>query len=205
VVRLAGFRTLAARLVEYELSALTMTTVGTALTTWDEFIRLEDEEENGTHLELHDGEVVAVPPPKPFHTYRQGVLMEWFNAVAKGRGKAIMEFPYRPAANLQYWQADLAYLTAKDWEAMRTDEYIVYSPPLIIEILSPSNRRSKIERQRLAAFSGGTRQFWVVDAKTKTIEVFVLGKPSRMYAVGDTIRVAVLPGASFRVADLFKD
>jgi Uma2 family endonuclease len=177
----------------------------TTAATWEEFVQLEDEEENGTHLELHDGEVVVVPPAKPIHNYLQNLLVHWLTMTAKGRGSAMAEFPYRLAANLQYWYADVAYLPNADWEAMRTDEYFVYSPPLIIKILSPSNRRVKIERQRLAAFSCGTREFWVVDPKSKTIEVFVLGKPPRVYRVGETIRVSVLPGASFRVGDLFKD
>jgi Uma2 family endonuclease len=181
-----------------------MTTVGAALTTWEEFVQLEDEEENGTHLELHDGEVVVVPPPKPFHILRQSLLEEWLTAAAKGQGRTMAEFSYRPAANLQYWRADVAYLPNEDWEAMATDEYIVYSPPLIVEVLSPSNRRSKVERQRLAAFSGGTREFWVVDPKNRAIEVFVLGKPSRIYGVGEKIPVSVLPGARFPVRELFR-
>jgi Uma2 family endonuclease len=181
-----------------------MTTAGAALTTWEEFVQLEDEEENGTHLELHDGEVVVVAPPKPGHVFRQTILQEWLTGAAKGQGKVITEFPYRPAANLQFWKADVAYLPIQDWQAMDTDEYLVYSPPLIIEVLSPSNRRSKVERQRLAAFSGGTREFWVVDPKSQTIEVFVLGKPSRIYGVGEKIPVSVLPGAKFPVRELFR-
>lgn len=182
-----------------------MSTVEAALTTWEEFVKLEDEEESGTHLELHDGEVVVVPPAKPFHKYLQNLLVHWLTVAANGRGRGTEEFAYRPAANLQYWVADVAYLPNEDWEAMRTDEYVVYSPPLIVEVLSPSNRRSKIDRQRLAAFSGGTREFWVVDPKSRTIEVFVLGKPSRAYGVSEKIAVATLPGAKFPVAELFRD
>jgi Uma2 family endonuclease len=182
-----------------------MGTAGTTLTTWEEFVRLEDEEENGTHLELHDGEVVVLPPARPFHLFREVFLAQWLTASARGRGMGVQECPYRPAPNLQYWVADVAYLPNEDLQAHRTDDYIVYSPPLIVEILSPSNRRSKIEKQRLAAFSGGTREFWVVDPKNRTIEVLVLGKPPRVYAVGEKIPVSVLPGAHFPVAELFRD
>ena len=38
-----------------------MSGVGSALTTWEEFVQLPDEAE-GMHYELHDGEVVIVPP-----------------------------------------------------------------------------------------------------------------------------------------------
>jgi hypothetical protein len=74
--------------------------VDAALTTWEEFLQLPDTE-NGTHYELHDGEVVAVPPPKPNHIFIQSVLVEWLTNTAQGRGRAASEFPYRPAPNLQ--------------------------------------------------------------------------------------------------------
>ncbi|HEY6344213.1 MAG TPA: Uma2 family endonuclease [Bryobacteraceae bacterium] len=180
-----------------------MSTAGAALTTFEEFAELDAEE--GTHLELRDGEVVVVPPPKPVHTYRQGQLVDWFTEAAKGRGKVRAEFPYRPTANLQYWQADVAYLPNKDWQAMRSEEYIVYAPRLIIEVLSPSNRPAKLERQRLAAFSGGTREFWVVDPTNRAIEVFVVGKPSRVYGLTEEIQVTVLAGVRFPMRDLFRD
>ncbi|HEY7338782.1 MAG TPA: Uma2 family endonuclease [Bryobacteraceae bacterium] len=179
-----------------------MSTVGAVLTTWEEFAEMDAED--GTHLELHDGEVVVVPAPKPTHTFRQGELVDWFTAALKGRGKIRMELPYRPAENLQFWFADVAYLTNEDWRALDSDDYLVYSPPLIIEVLSPSNRRSKLEQQRRAAFSGGTREFWVVDSKSRAIEVFVVGKPARIYRVGEKIPVTALPGLHFPVKELFR-
>jgi Uma2 family endonuclease len=180
-----------------------MSTTGTALTTWEEFVQIPDEEE-GMHYELHDGEVVVVPPPKPFHTYLQSFLTDWFNRAARGRGLAMSELPYRPAANLQYWYADVGYMSHELWKAMRSDEYLVFTPELIVEVLSPSNRPAKTERQRLVAFSAGTREFWVIDPARRTIEVSLPGKPSRIYTIEETIPVAVLPGAKFPVRILFE-
>lgn len=177
------------------------------LTTWEEFLQLPDEEEleKGNHFELHDGEIVLVAPPRAVHTYKQGWLAKWLTLAAQGQGYAMAEFPYRPAANLQFWRADVAYLANEDWQALRRDDYPVYSPPLIVEVLSPSNRRAKIDHQRMVAFSGGTREFWVVDLTQRTIEVTVPGRPSRVYAEGETIEMTVLPGAIFPVAELFRD
>lgn len=180
-----------------------MSTVGSVLVTWDEFLRLEDPED-GTRYELHDGELVAVPPARPIHIYIQRVLAKWLTSAAEGRGDAMPEFPYRPAANLQFWYADVAYLSNEDWEIMRSDEYSVYAPPLIIEVLSPSNRPGKIRRQRVAALSAGTREFWVVNPDKRTIEVWVPGSPSCIYGAEDTVPVAVLPGAAFPVSKLFQ-
>jgi len=185
-----------------------MSTVGTALMTWEEFVKLPDEDwdnENGTHLELQDGEVVVVAPPRAVHQWKQGWLAKWFTESAREKGYAATEVFYRPAANLQFWRADVAYLFIHDWELMRGNDYPVYSPPLIIEVLSPSNRRTKIQRQQIAAFSGGTREFWVVDLTARTIEVTVVGRAPRVYAEDETVPVTMLPGVSFPVGDLFRE
>jgi Uma2 family endonuclease len=181
-----------------------MSTLHTALTTWEEFLRLPDAEDV-VHYELHDGEVVAVPPAKPLHIFIQNFLAHWLTAAAAGQGSAAQEFPYRPASNLQFWYADVAYLPDEDWKAMRAQEYPVYAPPLVIEVLSPSNQPAKIQRQRVAAFSGGTREFWVVDPSAQTIEVSVPGSQSVTYSVNDVVPVAVLPGARFPVRNLFHE
>ena len=132
-------------------------------------------------------------------------MTEWLTAAARGRGRAMTEFGYRPTANMQYWYADVAYLPHEDWARMRSDEYLVYAPPLIIEVLSPSNRPTKIRKQRLAAFAGGTREFWVMDHVKRTIEVSLPGKPSRIYAADEPVPVSVLPGASLRFSEVLPD
>ena len=88
---------------------------------------------------------------------------------------------------------------------MRGNDYPIYAPPLIVEVLSPSNRPAKIQRQRVAAFSAGTKEFWVVDPHRRTIEVSLPGSPSRTYGVEEAVPVAVLPGVVFPVGNLFED
>jgi Uma2 family endonuclease len=178
--------------------------IGTRLTPWEEFLELPDAEDR-SHYELPDGEVAVVPPSGPIHIYIQYFLARWLTAAAEGRGGAMAEFPYRPAPNLQFWYADVAYLPNEDWQAMRRLDYLVYVPPLVIEVLSSSNRALKIGRQRIAAFSGGTQEFWVVDPDRKTVEVSLPGLPSRIYGADDRLPVNVLQGATFPVTDVFRD
>jgi hypothetical protein len=98
-----------------------MSTASATLTTWEEFLQLPDEEEyeKGNHLELHDGEVVVVPPPRSIHQVVPALLAKWFTEAAQGPGHAMTEFFYRRAANLQFWRADGAYLPKADWQALR--------------------------------------------------------------------------------------
>jgi Uma2 family endonuclease len=145
-----------------------------------------------------------VPPARAVHIYIQSVLTRWLIQTAGDRGWAAQEFPYRPATNLQFWYADVAYLPAEHWVEMRKADHPIYAPPLIIEVLSPSNRPAKIQRQIIAAFSGGTREFWVIDPDAQTIEVSLPGASPRVYGLLDSVPVSVLTDASFPVRVLFE-
>lgn len=181
-----------------------MGTIGRALTTWEQFLQLPDPEP-GFHLELHDGEVVLVAPARPSHIFVQALLGRWLTIVAEGRGYGVQEFPYRPAKDLQFWKADVAYVPNEGMKAMRGSEYPIYAPPLIVEVLSPSNRRTKIAAQRAAAFAAGTQEFWIIDTNARTVEVFYVDKRERKFTVGEMIPLIALPGALLPVAKLFED
>jgi Uma2 family endonuclease len=181
-----------------------MSTVGKALVTWEQFLELPDPEP-GFHLELHDGEVVLVAPPGPLHILVQMRLAKWLNTRAQDRGYGAQEFPYRPAENLQFWKADVAYVPNEDSLRMAGNDYPVYAPPLIVEVLSPSNRRSKIKAQRIAAFAAGTQEFWIVDPVERSVQVSYPNKTERVFAFGESVPVAVPPGHSLPGALLFEE
>lgn len=169
--------------------------------TWDEFVHIADAE-GAEHYELHDGEFVVMPPARPYHSFIQGILSQWLATV--GQGFAMSELPYRPAKNLQFWYADVGYVSKEFSLKMQTDEYLIFSPLLIIEVLSASNRVKKIERQRVAAFSCDTKEFWAIDADAKTIEVWVPGLQARLFTSDEVIDLAAIPGIAFPVNTLFQ-
>ena len=103
--------------------------------------------------------------------------------------------------NLQFWFADVAYVPIADWRKLARDEYFVYAPPLVVEVLSPSNRPAKLNRQRMVAMSAGTQEFWVVDGEKRTVEVTTL-KAWRAFNSGETIPLTFLD-ASIAVDDIF--
>ncbi len=81
-----------------------------SLVTWAEFLRLPERPETGQRYELHDGEVVLMPPARPLHIKLQKRIERLLETLAGDRGVVTIEFPYRPGLNLQYWFADVAYL-----------------------------------------------------------------------------------------------
>jgi Uma2 family endonuclease len=133
------------------------------------------------------------------------MLVKLLTDITKDQGRAVQEFPYRPAKNLQFWYADVAYIPNDDLRAMRAEDYPVYSPPLIIEVLSPSNKPEEINRKKVAAFSSGTREFWLVDPEAQTIEVSMPGATTRVYKPGEQVPLSVLPDASLSVSKLFDE
>jgi Uma2 family endonuclease len=163
--------------------------------TWQDFLLLPERPETGKRYELHDGEVVLVPPARPLHIKLQKRIEQLLEAIAGDRGVITIEFPYRPVVNLQFWFADVAYIPKENWDALPPDEYPVYAPPLIVEVLSPSNTPAKIiNRQRIVAMSAGTEELWVVNPNDHTVQV-TNQNGVQTYAQGDAIPVMLIEGA----------
>jgi Uma2 family endonuclease len=179
-----------------------MSTLADTLVTWTEFLRLPERPENGIRYELHDGEVILVPAPRPRHVKLQKHMEHLLEARVGGRGMIVVEFPYRPVLNLQYWVADLAYVPKPEWDELPPDDYPIYAPPLIIEVLSPSNTPLKLNRQRIVAMSAGTQEFWVVDPEKRTVHVTDL-TGARAYAGGGIIPIPMFDGATLTLAETF--
>lgn len=178
-----------------------MSSLTHSLVTWTEFLRLPERPPDGLRYELHDGEVVVVPPPRPLHKKIQKRIERLLETLAGDRGVVATEFPYRPVVNLQFWIADLAYIPQADWNAMPPDDYPIYAPPLIVEVLSPSNQPWKIDRQRIIALSAGTQEFWVVDPERRAVHVTNLAG-TKLYAAGDSIPLRVLGDSVLTVESL---
>jgi Uma2 family endonuclease len=180
------------------------------LVSWEEFQLLPERLENGEHYELHDGEVVVVPPPRPRHAAVQSKIARLLRFVEDFGFVTGEEKPYRPALNYQYWTADvMVFPRSILQEMMNWDEWHVYSPPLIIEVLSPSDRKKKgentpekIAKQRIVAMSNGTREFWVVDAENRTVHVTTI-EGVRLYGAGELVPLTITPGKYVAVDGIF--
>ena len=88
-------------------------------------------------------------------------------------------------------------------------------PDLVVEILSPSNRRHDLERKRELYARHAIPEYWILEPDRET--VLALTEPvitpagtgeytrEQLYRVGDTLTTAVIPGLSIPVADIFAD
>jgi Uma2 family endonuclease len=78
------------------------------------------------------------------------------------------------------------------------------APELAIEVLSEGNTEGEMERKNREYFFAGAKLVWLVDPRTRTIEVFTAPDQSVTFRDGDELTgEPVLPGLRLPVATVF--
>lgn len=140
----------------------------TAPLSLEEFLKMGGEHYHDFH-ELHNGEIVLVPPLTAEHLLMQARILELL----------------RSALSSNYVVQSELYLTLAS-ESRRTDIGVVQrrrleeqkhkvffgAPDIAVEILSPSNTVLDLDHLRHVCLQHGTRQFWLVNMDQKTITVY---------------------------------
>jgi Uma2 family endonuclease len=76
-------------------------------------------------------------------------------------------------------------------------------PDLAIEVLSPSNTRSEMERKRREYFQAGVPEVWEVDPSLHCVRVYLANGTPTTYTETDTLSTTILPGFALSVATLY--
>ena len=110
-------------------------------------------------------------------------------------------------------EPDLFYVR-RERSRIFTDRACEGPPDLVVEILSPSNRRHDLERKRELYARHGVPEYWLLEPDDETVRqltdpVALSGvghyTSERLYRAGDTLATAVIPGLAIAVADIFAD
>jgi len=175
----------------------------TALLSVEEFLKLPEPPEG--HIELHHGEVVVMPPPKRVHQRIQDRIMMLLKRLVGDTGVVQMEMAFRPTPEHEVWQADVACVSVERDAATDDDEYLMGSPELVIEVLSPSNTMDEILERQDICLANGCVSFWTVDPKRQIVMVTT---PDRRTVVFDRQSLVPLPEpleGSIEIAKVFSD
>jgi len=170
----------------------------------------EWELDEGERYELIYGEAFAMATPSIRH---QAVSRELFGQFYNYlRGKPCQVF-YAPVDVRLFYeedesddtvvQPDIVVICDKDKIA---EESCHGAPDLVIEILSPSNIATEMERKFLLYREAGVREYWIVDSKNNTLKVHCFkdsGISTNTYKSADTVPVAILPGFSITLEQVF--
>jgi len=104
-----------------------------------------------------------------------------------------MEMAFRPTPEHEVWQADVGCVSQERDDATGDDEYLMGSPELVVEVLSPSNTTDEINEKMAICLENGCSSFWVVDLKRKRVSV-TEGDTTKHYGPSSAISCSVFTG-----------
>jgi len=172
------------------------------LLTVEEYERIPDPP--GGRYELRHGEAVFVGYPVREHKFRQRHLRDMLQPVVKALGFLVdTEYPYRPLPENEVWAADVACVSeTRDQQA---EKWLIGSPELAIEVKSPSNTKADLHDRAMTTLAGeGAREFWIVDAKTRTVTVYSTTSGMHIYSGEEAVPLPIADCA-LRLADIFAE
>jgi Uma2 family endonuclease len=77
-------------------------------------------------------------------------------------------------------------------------------PDLVVEVISPSERKSKVIRKTELWLAFGVKSVWLIKPQTRTIEIFSANRPRRVLSESDVLVDDVVPGFEIPVSVIFE-
>ena len=98
---------------------------------------------------------------------------------------------------------DIAFIAQE--RAGTPSEFFRQSPPdLAVEVLSPSDRKGKVERKTALWLELGARSVWNVSPRKRTVEVFHADGNHRLFHAHDELVDDTVPGFRVLVSKIFE-
>ena len=159
--------------------------------------------------ELVDGRIVPLTPTRPEHGEVELDLGSELRAWARlsGRGRAFSgEVGIYIRRNPDTVRAaDLVYISNERFAQRGKSSYLNVAPELVVEVLSPTDRKGDIVTKIKDYLSVGVDRVWIVDSKRQCIFAYRPDTEVQQFKVGDVLRdEELLPGFRLPVEDLFQ-
>jgi Uma2 family endonuclease len=185
-----------------------MATLPTTRLTYDELLALQDLPENdGLRLELIEGELFASAAPNLFHQrvlVKMTVTLEPYAYSRKLGVVFVAPTEVRLASDVVV-QPDIIFVSRERMHILKS-RTIEGAPDLVVEILSPSNRRVDLTRKKAVYERLGVPEYWIVDPEAFNVTIFSLidGRYVSVPIEDEVARSRVVPGFAIALADLFE-
>ncbi len=99
---------------------------------------------------------------------------------------------------------DVAFISHARMAQVKSNTYLDVAPELIVEVLSPDDRQSKVKQKLEEYFNIGVQVVWVVDPTKRQVQVYHSLNEAQCFTINDTLTGgAALPGFSVAVAEIF--
>jgi len=178
---------------------------GEATLTVDRFRELP--EVDGYRLELVRGRVAREPAPGPRHGQTAFAFLDLLRRFGKDAGLGLVFFDTgfvlsRDPDTVRV--PDVAFVTTDRIPAEGIgDQFWELAPDVVVEVTSPSNSASDMQRRALDYLDAGARLVWVADPATRTVAVYRSRTDIRILEGADVlVGDEVLPELRVRMDEL---
>ncbi|MBZ5617110.1 MAG: Uma2 family endonuclease [Acidobacteriia bacterium] len=164
--------------------------------------------EEGSSLELLQGELIEVSSPTPRHQRIVNKLIvslgEYFRGETRGETLQDSEFALGEADRLR---PDLAILLAEHSASVDENENktpIPFAPDIAVEVISPSERATDTMGKVWIYLDAGTQEVWQFQPASEKVLVYRGLKSIIALGVGESLSTPLLPGLEIPVRDIFR-
>lgn len=159
----------------------------------------------GLRDELINGRIILSPQPKPHHQEVSDNILAALRLAFKNS-----EYVVKHNSNIRFDQTnsmpapDVFVVRRTSWlDAIEHGEYLSCTPLIVIEVLSPANRRKKVEEKAHLYLTSGVAHVWICDPKRSTIFIARLQDDVVIQQAADTIVVSEPIPFTLKAPDLF--
>jgi len=170
--------------------------------TAEELMNLPDD---GNHYELIKGELLTMPPPgNPHGTVGMNLsLLLGLYVKTNNLGRAFSEMGYRLENDPDTVLAPDISFIARDRVGVGPEGYRSGPPDLAVEVLSPSDRKTQLERKTSLWLELGVKSVWNVNPRHRTVEVWRSNGERKLFHETDELVDDTVPGFRVKVSEIF--
>lgn len=161
---------------------------------------------DGQRAELIDGQIYDMAPPSTNHQRLVARLSHLILSHIDTKGGECEVFPAPFAVFLNeddrnYVEPDISVICNKD---KLNEKGCNGAPDWIIEVVSPSTERVDYGIKLFKYRSAGVREYWIVNPKTRTVNVFDLERDqdSAQYGFDENIPVCIYEDLTVKISNL---
>ena len=179
------------------------TTTQTHLRTAEELMNIDDEP---NRHELIKGELLTMAPvgfPHGTTTMKLSVLL--YNHVkANNLGVLALELGFKLESNPDtVLGPDISFI-ARERIGIPSEGYRDGPPDLAVEVLSPNDRSTQVERKTSLWLELGAKSVWNVNPRKRTVEVVKADGERWLFHQNDELVDDVVPGFRVKVSEIFE-
>ncbi len=145
--------------------------------TLEEFLQLPEQDEQGNHFELDEGELIILSPVGRPHGRRVVKISSYLDRILNDKvydviaGEVGILMALDPKPTVRGMDVAVLYLEEKPKAGM-----VRSAPLLIVEVISPGNNPIDLERKRKQYQAFGVKEIWFVYDETKSIYSYRTGQ-----------------------------